>query len=533
MSKALMILGTASHVGKSVLTAAFCRILVNRGLRVAPFKAQNMALNSAATPEGLEIGRAQAMQAEACRIPASVDMNPILIKPSSDTGAQVVVAGRIWGTVTAADFHQRKVRELFPIVCESFARLAASRDVVVLEGAGSPAEINLRDGDLVNMRMAAAADAACVLVGDIDRGGVFASLVGTMALLNEEERARIRGFVINKFRGDEALLRPGIREIESRLGVPCVGVVPHLRDVGVDEEDSVALAERPMAARVWTQSATMERTLRVGVVALPRVANFTDFDPLMREPSVSLAYVVTPDEVHAADVLILPGTKQTLDDLTWLESRGLAHAIRARAARGGLTMGICGGMQMLGRRVSDPDGIEGGGDREGLGLLAIETTLARHKVTVRSRGTLCRAEIFGVPATVRDVTGYEIHVGITHILNGTHMLNDTQEPNGTHEKNDAAPFAILTREHGPAIADGAISADGRVLGTYLHGVFDDDEWRHAWLDAARAGCNLSPVTTHAFVTRDRDARYDRLAAAVERACDMDRILSWLTLSRVS
>lgn len=567
-----MVLGTASHVGKSVLTAAFCRILANRGLRVAPFKAQNMALNSAATPEGLEIGRAQAMQAEACRIPASVDMNPILIKPMTDVGAQIVVAGRIWRTATAADFHRNKIRELFPLVCETFARLAAAHDIVVLEGAGSPAEINLKAGDLVNMRMAEAADAACVLVGDIDRGGVFASLVGTMALLEPEERARIRGFVINKFRGDVSLLTPGIRMIEERIDIPCVGVVPHIPDLGLDEEDSVSLEDRRIVARAWPPTGASDRDdddrpLRVGVVALPHMANFTDFDPLAREPSIALAYLTSADDVARADTVVLPGTKQTLDDLAWLESRGFAAAIRAHATRGGLTMGVCGGMQMLGRRISDPEGIEGGGARDGLDLLAIETTMARHKVTVRSRGRLCEPWLFGEPMTSQAIGGYEIHVGLTRLLDGTSPFARLEREHGATRMAAAAagpavssppsprvasapaesataaaqaaaslrsasrPASASTRVEGSHddrdIVDGAQSADGRVVGTYLHGVFDDDEWRHAWIGAARAACGLAPAERMAFVALERDGRFERLAAIVERSCDIGRMLAWL------
>jgi adenosylcobyric acid synthase len=522
MSRALMVLGTASHVGKSVLTAAFCRILVNRGLRVAPFKAQNMALNSAATPDGLEIGRAQAMQAEACRIPATVDMNPILIKPSTDVGAQVVVHGRIWRTVTAAEFFQHKVRELFPIVRESFERLAAAHDIIVLEGAGSPAEINLKDGDLVNMRMAAAARASCVLVGDIDRGGVFASIVGTLALLEPAERALIRGFLINRFRGDRSLLMPGVKTIEDRIGLPCVGVVPYVRDLGLDEEDSVSLEHRPTPARTWAPRSdrsdhderSSERPLRVGVIALPHLSNFTDFDPLSREPAVSLAYLTSPEDVARADVLVLPGTKQTLDDLAWLHERGLTGAIAARAASlGGLTVGICGGMQMLGAGISDPDGVEGGGERDGLALLPIDTTLARHKVTVQSRGTLCDERVFGVPVAVRDITGYEIHVGVTHMHDG------------------ARGFARLTRgpaSDAPGIIDGAQSSDGRIIGTYLHGLFDDDAWRHAFIGAARAACGLTAAGEFAFVHRERDSRFERIAAIVEQSCDVDTMIAWLT-----
>jgi adenosylcobyric acid synthase len=522
MSRALMVLGTSSHVGKSVLTAAFCRILVNRGLRVAPFKAQNMALNSAATPDGLEIGRAQAMQAEACRIPATVDMNPILIKPSTDVGAQVVVHGRIWRTVTAAEFFRHKVRDLFPLVLDSFARLAAAHDVIVLEGAGSPAEINLKDGDLVNMRMAAAARASCVLVGDIDRGGVFASIVGTLALLDPAERALIRGFLINRFRGDRSLLMPGIKTIEDRIGLPCVGVVPFVRDLGLDEEDSVSLEHRPTPARAWAprsdgdeRERSPARPLRVGVIAFPHLSNFTDFDALSREPSVSLAYLTSPDDVARADVVVLPGTKQTLDDLAWLNERGLSAAITARAARAasgsGLTVGICGGMQMLGTRVSDPDDVEGGGERDGLGLLPIDTTLVKHKVTVQSRGTLCDARLFGVPIDVRDITGYEIHLGVTRM------------------HDEARAFARLTRgTDAPGIIDGSQSADGRTVGTYLHGLFDDDAWRHAFVGAARTACGLAAAEDVAFVARERDGRFERVAAIVEQSCDIDSIIGWLT-----
>src|SRR3984893_15558562 len=331
-----MVLGTASHVGKSLVTAALGRILTDRGFRVAPFKAQNMALNSAATVDRGEIGRAQALQAEACRISATVDMNPILIKPGSETGAQVVVRGRVRGQVTARDYHQRRVEELFPLVLECYQRLAAAHDVVVIEGAGSPAEINLKAHDIVNMRMAAAADAACLLVGDIDRGGVFASLLGTMALLDRPERQRIRGFAINKFRGDEALLTPGIEMIERRVRRPCMGVIPHIHALGLDEEDSVALEDRRTSARAWRSLRTAapddrNRPLRVGVVALPRMANFTDFGPLAHEPAVELAFLEKPEDIGDADVAIDPGTKATLDDLRWLRRSGFADALIERA----------------------------------------------------------------------------------------------------------------------------------------------------------------------------------------------------------
>src|SRR6202167_2823030 len=282
-ARALMILGTASHVGKSLLTAGLGRIFSDEAIRVAPFKAQTMSLTSAATPDGREIGRAQALQAEACRVAPCAEMNPVLIKPSSDTGAQIVLLGKVWGQVTASDYHQRRVEDLFPPVLESYKKLAASHDLILLEGAGSPAEINLRKHDIVNMRMAHAANAACLLVGDIDRGGVFAALLGTIELLDPEDRARIRGFVINKFRGDAELLRPGVEMMEQRLGIPCAGVVPFLRDLGLEEEDGVAMEDRRSAKRVWqdAESATenagaTERPLRVGVIAVPHMANFTD-----------------------------------------------------------------------------------------------------------------------------------------------------------------------------------------------------------------------------------------------------------------
>src|SRR5579872_93771 len=311
-ARALMILGTASHVGKSLLTAGLGRIFSDEGIRVAPFKAQNMSLNSAATPDGREIGRAQALQAEACRVAACAEMNPILIKPSSDTASQIVLLGRVWGQVTASDYHQRRVEDLFPAVLESYRTLAARHDLILLEGAGSPAEINLRKHDIVNMRMAHAADAACLLVGDIDRGGVFAALLGTIELLEPEDRTRIRGFVINKFRGDESLLRPGVETIEQRLGIPCAGVIPFLRNLGLEEEDGVALEDRRIPEQVWqTSDETPERVLRIGVVALPHMANFTDFDAFAAESSVALAFLDNPSYVRLADVLILPGSKQT------------------------------------------------------------------------------------------------------------------------------------------------------------------------------------------------------------------------------
>jgi adenosylcobyric acid synthase len=508
-ARSLMILGTASHVGKSILTAALGRILSDEGCRVAPFKAQNMSLNSAATPDGREIGRAQALQAEACRVPARAEMNPILIKPSSDTSSQVVVMGRVWGQVSAADYHLRRVEDLFPVVLDAYRTLAAEYDVILLEGAGSPAEINLKAHDIVNMRMAQAAGASCLLVGDIDRGGVFASLLGTVELLDPAERALLRGFVVNKFRGDASLLQPGIDAIAGRIALPCAGVVPYLPHLGLDEEDSLALEERPPARLLWNATvAGPDRPLRIAVLAFPYLANFTDFDALRSEPSVSLAWVDRPEDLRHADLLILPGSKQTLHDLEWLRRGGFEPELHAFAQRASV-VGICGGMQMLGAFIDDPAGSESGGvarsDR-GLALLPISTILQAEKITRQARGRVCTATVFGQPLAAPGFQGYEIHLGETVYREG------------------AAPFAEVERSGEAAPRpDGAVSINGRVLGTYMHGLFADDGFRHSFLAAARAACGLAPRSDVVFVAAERERRIDRLAAHVRGALDMDLI----------
>jgi adenosylcobyric acid synthase len=541
-----MVLGTGSHVGKSIITAALCRIFADDGYRVAPFKAQNMSLNSAATPDGREIGRAQALQAEACRVPACAEMNPVLIKPSSDTGSQIVLLGRIWGQVTAANYHRHRVEELFPVVLESYKKLASEYELIVLEGAGSPAEINLREHDIVNLRMAHAANAACLLVGDIDRGGVFASLLGTLELLEPSDRALIRGYAINKFRGDVSLLRPGLKMMEPRLGIPCAGVVPYLHDLGLDEEDGVAVEDRRSAGRVWKDigegatpphdpivtkegnalppvegpkvrcTGSPARPLRIAVIALPHMSNFTDFDALAAEPSVALAFVDRPKDLSAVDLVILPGTKQTLNDLEWLHQRGLVAPLLGHPARGGCVAGICGGFQMLGVKIDDPQGIENRDQpcaRQGLGLLRMWTVLQPEKITRPVGGRILRSMIFGQQAKECAFHGYEIHVGETVYA------------------EEAAPFAEITRAGSSAVvADGAVSTDRRVFGTYVHGIFDDDDFRHAFLEAARAACGLAPVAARAFVAAARQSRLDRLAAHVRRSLDLGMIRSWFERS---
>ena len=502
-ARAIMVLGTGSHVGKSLLTTALCRIIAQRGYRVAPFKSQNMSLNSAATIEGLEIGRAQALQAEAAGLPPSVHMNPVLIKPSGDCSSQVVVRGKIWGQISAADYHQRRVEELMPIVRESYHTLASEFEVIVLEGAGSPAEINLKEHDIVNMRMAEMADAACLLVGDIDRGGVFASLLGTVELLDPRERARIHGFCINKFRGDLSLLEPGVRMMEQRLGKSCLGVIPYLPTLALEEEDSVGLPS--LARMAWAAAGpTPTRPLRIAVIALPSFSNFTDFDSLRAEPSVELLFTSSADLLAYADVVILPGSKETVTDLQWLRERGFGQALRIQP---GLIMGICGGMQMLGEQIADPAGVERSGCAPGLGLLPIHTTMQTAKVTRLSSGNIRGASLFGEPIREQCISGYEIHIGKTTYLDG------------------AEPFAILTQGE----LDGCVSLDRRVLGTYLHGIFDDDSFRHQFLTAARSFHRLAPPSVLIPWQSQREESLDRLARHVSASLDMRQIFSWVGL----
>jgi adenosylcobyric acid synthase len=508
-ARAIMVLGTSSHVGKSLLTAALCRIFAQQGYSVAPFKSQNMSLNSAATIEGLEIGRAQALQAEAAGIAPSVDMNPILLKPSGDMSSQVVVRGKIWGKLTASDYHLRRVEELMPIVRESYEALAARHDIIIIEGAGSPAEINLKQHDIVNMRIAAMADAHCILVGDIDRGGVFASLLGTVELLDPGEQARVRGFIINKFRGDLALLTPGTRMIEQRLHKPCLGVVPYIPKLLLEEEDSLGLPD--ISATPWSSATAPDRPLRIAVVALPSFSNFTDFDALTAEPSVALRFCRTAEPLAQADIIILPGSKQTGDDLQWMRAEGLDR-ILLHHAQTSLVVGICGGMQMLGEQILDPHQMESAGTIAGLGLLPIHTTMQPQKVTTLTTGHILGSHLFHHPMPEVHLKGYEIHIGETTYL------------------PTAKPLAELTRNASDAPhPDGCITPDTRVFGTYLHGIFDEDSFRHAFLAAARAFHHLSPAPTYDNWKQKREHSFDLLANTVRQSLDMDQIFAWVGL----
>jgi adenosylcobyric acid synthase len=484
---ALMIQGTASGVGKSTLVAALCRIFRQDGLRVAPFKAQNMANNAHVCPDGGEIGRSTAVQARACGLEPSVDMNPVLLKPSTDTAAQVVVMGRPVKSMTAREYQDFKPT-LLSMIRGCLFRLQRDHDVVVIEGAGSPAEINLRDSDIVNMRTAEIADAPVLLAGDIDVGGVFAQLVGTMHLLQDSERARVRGLVINKFRGDLEILRPGLGFLERETGLPVLGVVPHFRHIRIPEEDAVP-AEKIGGA------ASSDR-IRIDVVLHPRMSNFTDFDALEAEPDVHLRYLERPDG-RVPDALILPGTKSTIADLRRLKEAGFAaHAARC-LERGATVVGICGGFQMLGRLIRDPRHVESAADaEEGLGLLPSVTVFEEEKIT---------AQVSGIHlGSGAEVRGYEIHMGRA-------------------EGTAAAPLLRITERGGRAVSefDGAEAAGGRVWGTYLHGVFDNPGFRRHFVDCLRAARGWPALRTASPI--DSDAEFDKLAAHVRAALDLERI----------
>jgi adenosylcobyric acid synthase len=477
---ALMVQGTTSDAGKSTLVAGLCRVMRRRGVRVAPFKPQNMSLNSAVGADGGELGRAQALQAQAAGIEPTSDMNPILLKPHSDRGAQVIVQGRPVGELDAAAYHDYK-RIAREAVLASYARLAAAYELILIEGAGSPAEINLRAGDIANMGFAEAIDCPVVLIADIDRGGVFAHLVGTLALLSESERARVTGFVINRFRGDPALLEPGVDWLESHTGKPVFGVLPYLDGLHLDAEDAISrLPERAAGAS----------TLAVRVPVLPRIANHTDFDPLRAHPQIDFRYVEGPADPGGADLIILPGSKSVRADLECLRECGWPKYLEHHLRYGGKLIGICGGLQMLGERVTDPRGIEGPpGESPGLGWLALHTVLHPEKQLRNVSGRLALEE-----ARVR---GYEIHMGLS---TGTAL---------------SRPAVRLDDGR----VDGVMSADGQILGTYLHGLFEEPAACAALL--RWAGLDAPLAIDHA---RRREEMLEALADALESSLDIARLL---------
>ena len=480
----LMVQGTTSDAGKSTLVAGLCRVMHRRGVRVAPFKPQNMSLNSAVGADGGELGRAQALQAQAAGIEPTSDMNPVLLKPNSDTGAQVIVQGRAIGELDAAQYHDYK-RIAREAVLASYARLAATYELILVEGAGSPAEINLRAGDIANMGFAEAIDCPVVLIADIDRGGVFAHLVGTLALLSESEGARVTGFVINRFRGDLALLQPGLKWLEARTGKPVFGVLPHLPGLYLDAEDSISrepLHREPAAGQA--------PTLRVVVPVPPRIANHTDFDPLRQHPQIDFHYAQDARDLAGADLVILPGSKSVRADLAWLRERDWPRYLERHLRYGGKLIGICGGFQMLGEQIADPEGIEGPpGQSAGLGWLELHTVLHKEKELRNVSGRLA--------LDAARVSGYEIHMG--------------------QSMGSALDRPALRLEDGRV--DGAMSADGQILGTYVHGLFEEPS---ACATLLRwAGLTAPLVLDHA---RQREQMLERLADAVESSLDLSRLL---------
>ena len=502
-----MVQGTASHVGKSVLVSAFCRIFRQDGFRVAPFKAQNMSNNSYVTADGGEIGRAQAVQADAAGVEARVEMNPVLLKPEADHISQVVVMGRPMLSANVKDYFGLKP-QLWEAVHTSLDSLRNDFDIVIAEGAGSPAEINLKATEIVNMRVARYANAPVLLCGDIDRGGVFAFLVGTLELLEPEEREIVKAFIINKFRGDPSLLTDGITWLEERTGIPVAGLVHYFRDIHIPEEDSVALDGASTAAA--------QSVLDVAVVQLPHISNFDDFDPLARHPGVDLRYVDSPAQLGRPDLVIIPGTKTTIPDLAWMNERGLSEAVKELHGNGAAVVGICGGYQMLGTKLSDPGHVESSiTEMDGLGVLPLSTVFQGSKETHRIKGRVVGATGLLAGASGLPVHGYEIHMGRT--------VGESFSP----------PFRIEDRADVPVTEadalDGALDASGSVMGTYIHGLFHNTELRGAMLGelARRKGVALPD----AIYDSDLDREFDKLADWVRSSMDMDLIYRVSGLNR--
>ncbi|HBQ63931.1 MAG TPA: cobyric acid synthase CobQ [Clostridiales bacterium] len=523
-AKCIMVQGTASSVGKSLIVAGLCRIFRQDGYRVAPFKSQNMALNSFITADGKEMGRAQVVQAEAAGVLPSVEMNPILIKPTTDKKAQVIVNGEVYGNFSAVEYHNLKPA-LAELVRGTYQKLAEQYDVIVIEGAGSPAEINLRDKDLVNMGMAEMADAPVVLVGDIDKGGVFASLAGTMLLLKEEEKARVKGVIINKFRGDAALLEPGLKMLEEIIRVPALGVLPYAR-LKIDDEDSVTekFAGSAKAGGSATGASIREATgasiraadIDIAVLRLPHISNFTDFNPLEALPGVQLRYITDAEELGRPDMVILPGTKNTLEDLAALRQAGFEEALKRLSDRGTLVMGICGGYQMLGMEMEDPLHVESDLERiSGLGLLPVRTVFQPQKVKLQAAGIVAESESRGILEGLEGcrVEGYEIHMGKTQLLSGgSPWLAGLPDP-GESEYGQ-----------GLAVTDGGCRSEN-ILGTYLHGIFDNTPFTLGLIQNLRRQKGLEtptgiPVISH---RESKEIEYDKLADMLRENMDIAAI----------
>ena len=488
-AKVIMVQGTMSNAGKSFLVAGLCRVFMQDGYRTAPFKSQNMALNSYITKDGLEIGRAQAMQAEAAGIEPTVEMTPILLKPTSNVGSQVIVNGEVLGNMKAMDYYANK-KQLVPEIEKAFEKLSDEYDIIVIEGAGSPAEINLKENDIVNMGMARIAKAPVLLCGDIDRGGVFASLYGTVKLLEDEEQSMIKGLIINKFRGDVEILKPGLQMIEEKTGIPVVGVVP-LTPLDIDDEDS--LSDR-------LTHTGQKGGIDLAVIRLPHISNFTDFNVFERMDGVSLRYVGSAGELGTPDLIFLPGTKNTMDDLTWLRESGMETAVLRCAEQKVPVVGICGGYQMLGELLEDPDGVEHGGSMRGMGLLHTKTVFSRAKTRTQIQGRVNTVSICGEFAG-REVQGYEIHMGRTE------KTGDCQE--------------TIYLEDGRL--DGLSNPEGTVFGTYLHGIFDYGDLAAMTVSRLMRRKGIDPKNWHFDPEEHKRREYDKLADLVRNSLDMKRI----------
>lgn len=490
MAKAIMIQGTMSNSGKSFLTAGLCRVFKQDGYKVAPFKSQNMALNSYITKDGLEIGRAQAMQAEACGIDPTVEMNPILLKPTSNVGSQVIVNGEVRGNMKAMDYYRNK-KQLVPDVMAAYERLSEQYDIIVIEGAGSPAEINLHDNDIVNMGMARMAKAPVLLVGDIDRGGVFAALYGTVKLLPEDEQQIIKGLIVNKFRGDVKILEPGLRMIEERTGIPMVGVVP-MEHLDIDDEDS--LSDR-------LNQTQKGAGIDVAVIHLPHISNFTDFSAFERMDGVSLRYVSQPGMLGDPDLILLPGTKNTMDDCQWLRESGMEALILRQAEKKTPIIGICGGFQLLGGQMEDPHNVEHGGTMRGMGLLNTRTVFSEAKTRTQIRGVMEKGVGLWSNWQGKKVTGYEIHMGVTENLGGCQEL--------------------VRLEDGRV--DALANEDGSVMGSYLHGIFDTDGFAEEMIRRLMKEKGMVFENWHFDLEAHKEQEYDKLADLVRSSFDMKKI----------
>jgi adenosylcobyric acid synthase len=486
-----MVVGTTSHAGKSLMTAAICRLLVRQGFKVTPFKGQNMALNAYITADGKEMGHAQAVQAWAAKIEPRIEMNPILLKPQGDMTSQVILMGEAVGRVQAADYYRDYFDRGWAAITSCLDQLATEFDYIVCEGAGSPAEINLKHRDLTNMRVATYLQANTVLVADIDRGGVFAHIVGTLELLEPDERALIKGFVINKFRGQRSLLESGITWLEDRTGIPVIGVIPMLDQV-FPAEDSLDLLER--------RSRKPNADLTIGVVRFPRISNFTDFDPIDAEPTVNLKYITTTDELNSCDAVILPGSKTTIADLNWLRQTGMIAAIPDYLDNGGTIMGICGGYQMLGTCIADPTGIEGMmGEYPGLNLFPLKTTITDIKTTRQ------RTITTNYPHSDISISGYEIHQGTTQWDQKGAMVDE---------------YGQLFTDDTLGIVDRSLT----IWGTYLHGIFDNGKWRRNWLNQIRTRRNLHPITNDVpDYSTQREEIFDQLADSISEYLDLSKL----------